>query len=394
MILRRLFFLAVVVLIAHAIFLTGRRVALNALNDTYGSVGVDDQGRVRHWYDYYGIHTRILSADEVEEVGIREGAVDTQVRLTAGLPLKDRRRERKLRRADHTADARQLMAFPYSNSGTHLAIALRGTALELRVSDYVLRRKDATGQRIYDLAYTNSIPIEGEFSHIDMQVPGTYDGRFVCVLNNEYWILTETGEFVQRQPLGHDVSLAQHSTAASGVGQSAARAFLLPGASFRPDRIPLRLIVARPGHDVIGRLIVLEPATEEQRWIAAGFGAMAALRPVPLLVAAMAWGEPTDPRQLFRAYWIDPYLAQGANVGWFAAAVAITLACAWFAFRWGQVRLASMPDCAFWVLAVLALGPIGLIWMRMSIPGSRSRTGAPSTSSRPLGNRPLDSERR
>ena len=207
------------------------------------------------------------------------------------------------------------------------------------------------------------VAVEGELPSATRGAWGTVGDRFVGLVNNEVWVIDRQGTFIERQPLG---------VVARGVRALDIRgdvcSFLLCGSSFRPDHIPYRMVVVRPGHDVLIRDIVIEPGTDKQRRLAARFGVMAALRPLPLALTSSLSEAPAQPWDMRRAWWTDPYLAGGANTGWLLVGLGVTALCMFIARRWARLRCATARDRAFWIVAVALLGPTGLLWMRLSIP--------------------------
>ena len=251
MLIRRAFLLFFAFAVIHSALLWGRHVTLRELDRTHGFVGIDQQGRVRNWLERDSDSTVVLSADEVEPVGIIWGRPESIARLPTRMPG-------------------------------------AGPVLELGW---------AAGE-------SPPVAVEGESPSATWGVWSTVGDRFVGLVNNEIWVVDRQGIFIERQPLG---VVARGVRALDIRGD--VRSFLLYGSSFRPDYIPFRMVVVRPGHDVVIRDIVIEPGTDKQRRLAARFGVMAALRPLPLALISSLSEAPAQPWDMRRAWWTDPYLA-------------------------------------------------------------------------------------
>jgi hypothetical protein len=94
-------------------------------------------------------------------------------------------------------------------------------------------------------------------------------------------------------------------------------------------------------------------------------------RPLPLSVASMAGAPPDTWEELNAWWWRTPALAAGKRPGLFALSLLVAAACAVRARRSARLRCRTPLAVRAWIVAVLLLGPLGLVWMRLCLPRTR-----------------------
>ncbi|MEM8883058.1 MAG: hypothetical protein AAGD14_03225 [Planctomycetota bacterium] len=380
-----LFLLVVTILLGHGLLFAGRMGLLGLIGSAYGEIGLDEELRVRQWQtDRSTGETVFLAADEVSP-GERitdgswsaDGEWDLACRFLVRVPtyrpgnpvsIFDR-----FDRGKRRIDIRD--RFPeraWRSEGMSMKTVEHGRLISIihdeRGSVFV--QTNGTGIATYRIE-------EGEpaFEHRELDPP--LDGlgyhrrldagdAFVGIVGNEYWILGRDGEFVQRQLLG--TSYKWVTDVAPTGKQIGLLAWVDPA---RPDRLPVRMILARPGEEIVERNVVLEPVTLEQRVLVAGCGLLTAFRPLPLNIAAAAGKVHAGPR----AGWLDPWFDGGANREWLLLSMLASLLCAWRAASWARLR--APRHWIAWTTAVFLLGPMGLVWMRLALPWYAIENGRP-----------------
>jgi hypothetical protein len=133
-----------------------------------------------------------------------------------------------------------------------------------------------------------------------------------------------------------------------------------------PDTVRLRLRLFRPGREAIERDVTLEPVRASEVLLANLAAAFAVLRPPPLAILSALSPLPSGPDELW--WWRDPWLSGGRYPGWLVATLALAALLAWRARRDARERCATLLEVRFWTVAVLLLGPLGLLWMRLVLP--------------------------
>lgn len=354
------FLLVAVVVIGHSMLQWGRVYVVNALEDTYGSIAIDEQGRLRHWDGSFDHYYWFLSADEVEGPG---GWTEDDWFQHAGIPVST-----GVTRAPPQSKWLGLKPDRPTVAGTvGFGLGAGGSTMLMVRPDGSAYIRCATTGADGEVAIGERVPVEGEVSYPPRVEGQRFVFGFVGFVNDEYWVVNRDGQVMERQPVGIDLPTPVTYGAIAWSKKGEALLTLVEG-PVRPDRMAVRVILFRRGQEPISRLATMEPVTEEQLWNASLLGVLGALRPVPLLLAAMANDVPPTRLAMLKRWWLDPYFAQGANSGWLGAAVMLTLLCTILAFRWARLRCASLATQAFWVVAVAALGPMGLIWMRLALP--------------------------
>jgi hypothetical protein len=203
--------------------------------------------------------------------------------------------------------------------------------------------------------------LEGR-EHLLLLGDGTVFGRFM--LDPGEWIARTVGaESLTPEPgpgpgnywqLGVSINIAE---ATVGI-----ETFRFPA---RPDTERRRLHLYRPGQPPIVHDVTLEPARMSEWLPANAAAALSLLRPAALNVLSAgsrlntAWHN---------WWWRDPWLADGSYPGWLALSLALAGLCAWRARRSARERCATVRAVRFWTAAVLLLGPLGLLWMRLVLP--------------------------
>lgn len=93
-----------------------------------------------------------------------------------------------------------------------------------------------------------------------------------------------------------------------------------------------------------------------------------ALRPLPSAVASFLSPAPIDDLERGAAWWWrDPVVAGGHRPLALAANVLVALACAALAFRLGRRHCATSAQARLCAVVGLLAGPIGLLWLRLTV---------------------------
>lgn len=129
-----------------------------------------------------------------------------------------------------------------------------------------------------------------------------------------------------------------------------------------------RVRVLREDQPPIIRDIVVRPETVLEHTIA-GFGGLVALaRPLPLVLASYFADAPRDFEAMTSWWWLDPWFSGRRMTGWLVAALVLAALLGWWARRQALRRCASMRAVHFWTAVAVLLGPLGVIWMRLTVP--------------------------
>lgn len=107
-----------------------------------------------------------------------------------------------------------------------------------------------------------------------------------------------------------------------------------------------------------------------------------ALRPAPSAIASFLSTLPQDARKADVWWWRDPAVAGGHRPLALAANLLVALACGWFALRLGRRHCATPTKARLCAAVGLLAGPIGLLWLRLTVV--RAATDAVAGSRRSL----------
>jgi hypothetical protein len=114
--------------------------------------------------------------------------------------------------------------------------------------------------------------------------------------------------------------------------------------------------------------VPVQPETALEHTIA-GFGGVVALaRPLPLVLASYAAAAPRDVDNMASWWWLDPWFGGRRMTGWLVAALVLAALLAWWARRQALRRCATTRAVHFWTAVAVLLGPLGVIWMRLTVP--------------------------
>lgn len=345
------FLLIAVLGIGHVLLQVGRIAVHVRLIGSWGKIGLNAQGKLRHVYQGPDRWTT-LAEDEVQ----------------------GRQMEFKLGAEEKTswATVRSLESLSWHGANTPLAKE-RCTRLEgspwgrvLRAGPtfylYFVRTEALTWElRRYQvgeipLKLASSTPLHGVRADATMHDRG---GRGL-VIDDEYFEFSDDTAVQVRVRLPRSVNDATCTAYFDSQIM-----FVWKQASVRPDWMDLTLFRLPEG---IERTVTLEPELSADRVLAGAFGVMAALRP-PLLnvystLSADRVAGPNSRSAWFRWWWRDPFLVAGANKLWTGVGLLVAAVCAWFARR--AVRRRGLSR--WWIAGVFLLGPMGLIWMRCTVP--------------------------
>ena len=387
---RALMMLVVCLVLAHAALLWARDALVIATAEAYGNIGIDREGRVRHWVEDEEAETvTFLGADEMragETVARDEWRKEYDLPIDFGncYPSPFPNTDADWIRSDTSIRDGLRRATGWAWSEEHGLFVARGpsaTEIDLRgwgrlyalfqdMDGWLLVGED--GRRFSKLVITRDTlgTPSFELSEIPIEPPllRTGEGRgwivgdeFAGVLGAEFGVVDRSGRFKQRQPLG----VLWRDVYATDDYESM-RGFLASAAGARPDLLPLRAVVVKPGEEPLVREIVLEPATPFLRRVAFGHGIVASLRPLPLNLFASTTEGASSVGAMMTNFWKDPLFGGGANRRWLVVTGIVSALAALLAWRWASLRAPRARW--FWAAAVMLLGPMGLLWMRLTIP--------------------------
>jgi hypothetical protein len=121
-------------------------------------------------------------------------------------------------------------------------------------------------------------------------------------------------------------------------------------------------------HAPLVRDIPVRPETPLEYTIAGFGGLVALLRPLPLVCASYVADAPRDFEAMASWWWLDPWFSGQRMTGWLVAALVLTALLAWWARRQALRRCATTRAVHFWTAVAVLLGPLGVIWMRLTVP--------------------------
>jgi len=138
---------------------------------------------------------------------------------------------------------------------------------------------------------------------------------------------------------------------------------------FRPDRVQLGVSMLRlDGSEPISTRAELRPTKSEQTFLVAAMG-ITTVFGSPLANALAALSDPIeDEVEYARRIVRDPIFAGGEALGWLSLSLLLSALAAAWAHREASRRCVSSAAAWSWTLAVFLLGPVGALWMRLSIP--------------------------
>jgi hypothetical protein len=366
---RSLLVLLSLLVIVHAGLSLVRVSAVDSLSQSYGLIGIDGDGRVRHWAfnrdEQVPGEVVFLSGDEVSGSGSVGSSYDEfrQSEIPAvvlGARIPDRRTGGLGRRSIRKVTTEQGRTTVTLGDWRHMMSLTIGTdgsvGLEYLSYDRVAKKSKswtAADVHVVDQGWDRTVYLAGHDEH-----------SIAFIFDSHYWVVSHQCEVLVHQPVDVDMRFVLSANS----GRSSVRSFSFLGGSVRPDRVPIRMLLLQPDKPVISRTVILEPVTRAQKRAESVLWTVASLRPALFNLVASALPEPTDPSTLRGNWWIDPYLAGGANGSALLAGIGLAVLSAWFAFRSVRVRLERRAFQVFWIAAVFLLGPLGLLWMRLSVP--------------------------
>jgi len=203
--------------------------------------------------------------------------------------------------------------------------------------------------------------------------------RYRALLGNHYFELSPDGHTTRHVALAFPDArvMAVRQDIGERRGASGAPIAPVPGAivryvrlpPYRPDRINLGVTVVRDGgSEPRSMRAELRPIMGDQKFLVAAMGATTILGS-PLANTIASLSRPIeDELEYARRIVRDPIFAGGEALGWLLLSVLVSALAAAWAHRQAGRRLSSRNSVWAWTVAVFLLGPVGAIWMRLTIP--------------------------
>lgn len=130
----------------------------------------------------------------------------------------------------------------------------------------------------------------------------------------------------------------------------------------------IRFRIFADGKPVLVADAPLVPVTTGERVVANIRRGIAVVRPPVLALASFAAPAPRTYGELLSAWLLDPLYAGQSEPLTLVLCLALGALCALRARAQAKLRCPAPRDVAAWTAAAFALGPVGLVWMRLVVP--------------------------